>query len=141
MWQDLADAPVSPQNVCMLLAFTGDAARSRPSRPKKKFVSIPPCTQCLPMHFFSAYYLFCGVGCLSQGKEGQREVIESKKRVPTRRIPGVVIPSRHSRTFVIHLKYDTVALKSNGHLCRNLKQGNFECFIPKNYYGPTLPTI
>ena len=68
------------QNNTFSLEQPCDAARSRPFWPPKKIHQHPLDKSCLSMRFFCFFYLyFCGVGCLSQGKEGQREKLEVKR--------------------------------------------------------------
>ena len=120
-WRDLAGILSHHRILDIVLERACYAARSCPSRHrKKKFVSIPWTISISPCGIFRLLFI-CGVGCLSQGKEGQKRSNLRRKRVPTRWIPGVVIPSQCSCTFLIHLKNDTEALIRKGHLCHNLK--------------------
>ena len=74
LWQDLASHVISPPTNLFSLEQPCDAARSRPIRPKnKKFVSIPWTKCAFRCSYFCFLFIFCGTGCLSQGKEGQRE--------------------------------------------------------------------
>ena len=75
LWQDLASPVVSPPTNVLSLEQPCDPARSRPiGLPKKKFVSTPWTNRAFQCGFLPFFiYIFCGVGCLSQGKEGQRE--------------------------------------------------------------------
>ena len=62
------------QNNALSLEQPYDRARSHPFWPPKKKIVSTPWTNCAFQCGFSAFNLyFCGVGCLSQGKEGQKE--------------------------------------------------------------------
>ena len=71
------------QNNTFSLEQPCDAGEISPDRPpkKKKFVSTPWTNHAFQCGFFFSLfiYIFCGVGCLSQGKEGQREKLEVKR--------------------------------------------------------------
>ena len=71
--RDLTSHVVSPPTNLFSLEQPCDVARSRPIGPKKN--SSASRGQNVPFDaVISAFYLFiCGVGCLGQGKEGQRE--------------------------------------------------------------------
>ena len=72
--------------------------------PEKKFGSTPWTNYAFQCGFSAFLRNFCGVGCLSQGEGGAKEKIMKKKEKPTRRAPGVVIPSRRSRTLRTRLQ-------------------------------------
>ena len=65
---------------------------------KKKIVSTP-CTISVSQCGLFALLLLQGRDALAKAKEGQREAILRKKKVPTGQTPGVVIPSQRNRTF------------------------------------------
>ena len=65
---------------------------------KKKFGSTPWTNYAFQCGFSAFLRNFCGVGCLSQGEGGAKEKIMKEKEKPTGQAPGVVNPSRHSRT-------------------------------------------
>ena len=74
LWWDHAYHPISPQNPYIFLEQPFDTARSRSFiTQKKKICQHPLYKSCLSMQFYHLLCYFCGVGCLSQGKEGQRE--------------------------------------------------------------------
>ena len=54
-----------------LLGLTCDAARSLPSHCLKKFINTP-CTISVTQCSFSACFIICEVGCLSQGEGGAK---------------------------------------------------------------------
>ena len=74
LWRDLANHAISPQNNIFSLEQPFDAARSRPFDLQEKNSSAPP-GQNMSLNVVNSTFLkfTCGVGCLSQGKEGQRE--------------------------------------------------------------------
>ena len=61
------------QNNALSLEQPCDTVRSHPFWPPKKICQHPLDKSCLSMQFFRFLFIFCGVGCLSQGKEGQKE--------------------------------------------------------------------
>ena len=87
---------------------------------------------------FPLTLLFVGQDALAKAKEGQREAIGSKKRVPTRQTPGVVIPSRRSRTFCIHLRIRHGGSYTKWPLVPQPKQTISNVLSQKVYYRPNI---
>ena len=71
--RDLASHIISPLTNLFSLEQPCDLARSHPIGLQKKFVSTPWTNRTFQCGFSASYIFICGVGCLSQGKEGQRE--------------------------------------------------------------------
>ena len=79
LWRDLASHTISPLTNLLFLEQPHDLARSRPIGVPKKIRQHPLDKMCLLIRFSASNIFICGVGCLSQGKEGQKRKIEVKR--------------------------------------------------------------